>query len=434
MFLRIFFAFIFTSCFLLQVKAQVISEPISGKYIVKFKDSSEPAQEAANELAKKHGAQVEHVYNHAFKGANVTIPPGKEKDLAGDPTVESLTQDFTVSAFIKPDSPSMGGMGGNPTPTPGPTPTPTPVSNQVTPTGIDWIDAELNTTNEGSGVTVAVLDTGIDLDHPDLMVNVALSRDFTTDSTGGDDNNKAGGIKGHGTHVAGVIGALDNNIGVLGVSSQIDLVAVKVLDRTGSGSFGWIIAGLDYVTSNSGVIGVANLSLGAVGGTNPSQGFLDASALLRQAVQRAVNAGVIVVVAAGNESVDVTASNVVPGGYPEVISVSAVDDRNGQQGDDTWAYFSNYGTEVDIIAPGVAILSTAIDGGTSSLSGTSFSAPYVAGTVGLYIARNGRPITGDAQLLGSVLSAISQSRSLLSGEPLDGVTEPACYANGASLQ
>ena len=120
--------------------------------------------------------------------------------------------------------------------------------------------------------------------------------------------------------------------------------------------------------------------------------------------------------------------------YPEVITVSALNDNDGQQGNDSWASFSSFGSEVDIIAPGVNILSTAIGGGTSSLSGTSFSSPHVAGTVALYIAKNGRPSTGNARLLGSLISAISKSRSPLAGEPSDGFTEPSCYANGAGLQ
>ena len=399
--------------FIVKAQEENLSQPIPGKYIVKFKDSIGNASEKADKLVNKHGVNVEHVYENSFKGANITVPPGKEKDLAKDPDVEQLVQDFTISAN---DRLTLSAQ-----------------ATQVIPTGIKWTAANLNTTNEGLGATVAVLDTGIDFNHPDLKVNKALSRDFTNDMTGGNDNNKS--IGGHGTHCAGVIAALDNTIGVLGVGSKIDLVSVKVLDRSGSGSFGGIIAGLDYVTSKASVIGVTNSSFGAKGGTNPSQAFLDVSALLRQAYQRAANAGVINVVAAGNESVDVTLNNTAPAMYPEVITVSAVNDSNGLQGDDSWASFSNFGTEVDIIAPGVNILSTAIGGGTSSLSGTSFACPHVAGTVALYIARNGRPANGNATLLSSLLSAISQSRStLLSGEPNDGRIEPSCYANGASLQ
>lgn len=416
MIIRIFILLlVFGYSFLNQVKAEEenLSQPIPGKYIVKFKDSTGNATEKADKLEKKHGISTEHVYENSFKGANIIVPSGKEKDLANDPDVEQFVQDFTISANAKP---SMDGS-----------------QSQVIPTGINWVDAELNTTNEGLGTTVAVLDTGIDFKHPDLMVNIFLSRDFSGGGTGGNDNNKS--IGGHGTHCAGIIAALDNTIGVLGVGSKIDLVSVKVLDRNGSGSFGGIIAGLDHVTVNANVIGVTNSSFGANGGTNPSQAFLDASALLRAAYQRAANAGVINVVAAGNEAVNVTLNNAVPAMYPEVITVSALDDRDGTTAGDKWASFSNYGLEVDIVAPGVNILSTAIGGGTSSLSGTSFSSPHVAGTVALYIAKNGRPGNGNATLLGSLLDAISKTRStLLSGEPNDGRIESSSYADGASLQ
>ena len=430
MFIRIIviLSIILGNSFFYETKAQDenLSQPVPGKYIVTFKDSDETASSKANKLIQKHGVNIEHVYEHAFKGANVTVPPGKEKDLADDPDVEKVVQDFTVNAIDKPSD--QVGASGNPKATGGMGGT----AKQVLPTGINWVDAELNTTNEGLGATVAVLDTGISFSHPDLMVNVSLSRDFSGDGTGGNDNNTS--IGGHGTHCAGVIAALDNTIGVLGVGSKIDLVSVKVLDRNGSGSFGGIIAGLDYVTSNAGVIGVTNSSFGAKGGTNPSQSFLDASALLQAAYQRAVNAGVICVAAAGNEAVDVTSNNEVPAMYPEVITVSAVNDGDGIQGNDSWASFSSFGSEVDIIAPGVNILSTAIGGGTSSLSGTSFSCPHVVGTVALYIARNGRPSNGDARLLSSLISAISKPRAPLSGEPNDGFTEPSCYANGPALQ
>ena len=419
--------FILGNNFLFQAKAQDenLSQPIPGQYIVKFKDQAGSASEKADKLEKKYGAIADNILENSFKGAIVKVSPGKEKDLKDDPDVEQVVQDFTVYAIDKPGdqvgTSVMGSasMSGSPP--------------QVIPTGINWIDAELNTTNEGAGVTVAVLDTGIDFNHPDLMVNVSLSRDFSGDNTGGNDNNKS--IGGHGTHVAGVIAALDNSIGVLGTGSKIDLVAVKVLKSSGSGSFGSIISGLDYVTANASVIGVTNSSFGANGGTNPSQSYLDAVNLLRAAYQRAASAGVVNVVAAGNESVNVTTNNASPAMFPEVITVSAVNDSNGvQDSADSWASFSNFGTEVDIIAPGVNILSTALGGGYSSLSGTSFSSPYVAGTVALYISKNGRPLNGNAQLLSSLISSISKTRSPLPGEPADGYTEPSCYANGTDLK
>ena len=432
MFIRflIVFSLILGNCFLSSVKAQDenLSQPIPGQFIVKFKDQKGNASDKANKLEAKHGAMTDHVFENSFKGAVVHVPPGKEKDLKDDSDVEQVVQDFTVYAIDKhsdsfdseANAMSGGSMGGG-----------TP--SQIIPTGINWIDAELNTTNEGNGVKVAVLDTGIDFSHPDLMVNIPLSRDFSGDNTGGNDNNKS--IGGHGTHCAGVIAALDNSIGVLGTGSKIDLVSIKVLRSSGSGSFGGIIAGLDYVTANANTIAVTNSSFGANGGTNPSQSYLDAVNLLRQAYQRAASAGVVNVVAAGNESVNVNTNNCSPAMFPEVITVSAVSDSNGiQDSADTWASFSNFGSEVDIIAPGVNILSTAIGGGTSSLSGTSFSSPYVAGTVALYISKNGRPANGNAQFLSSLISTISKTRSPLSGEPADGYTEPSCYANGTGLK
>lgn len=428
MFVRfiVIFSFILGTCFLSNVKAQGenLSQPIPGQFIVKFKDQNGNAFEKASKLEKTYSASITNILEHAFKGAIINVPLGKEKDLANDPDIEQVVQDFTVYAIDKPsDAGANAAMSGGAMTAP----------PQVIPTGINWIDAELNTTNEGAGVTVAVLDTGIDFKHPDLMVNIALSRDFSGDNTGGNDNNRS--IGGHGTHVAGVIAALDNTIGVLGTGSKIDLVAVKVLRSSGSGSFGSIISGLDYVTANANIIGVTNSSFGANGGTNPSQSYLDAVNLLRAAYQRATDAGVVNVVAAGNESQDVTTNNVSPAMFPEVITVSALSDSNGTQDSaDTWAYFSNFGSEVDIIAPGVNILSTSIGGKTSSLSGTSFSSPHVAGTVALYISKNGRPANGNAQLLSSLISAISKTRSSLPGEPADGYTEPSCYANGEGLK
>lgn len=423
---------LFLNSVFLESKAQDsnLSQPIEGQFIIKFKDQKDKASDKASKLESKHGAMVGDVYENVFKGARINVSKGKEKDIANDPDIEQIVQDFTIYAIDKPlENPDVAGMsngsmgsgsmgGGSP--------------SQIIPTGINWVDAELNTTNEGAGVTVAVLDTGIDFNHPDLMVNTSLSRDFSGDNTGGKDNNKS--IGGHGTHCAGIIAALNNSIGILGVGSQIDLVSVKVLKGSGSGSFSGIIAGLDYVTANANTIAVTNSSFGANGGANPSQGFIDVANLLRSAYQRAASAGVVNVVAAGNESVNVTTNNCVPAMFPEVITVSAVSDSDGLQGNDSWASFSNFGSEVDIIAPGVNILSTAIGGGYSSLSGTSFSCPHVAGTVALYISKNGRPSNGNAQLLSSLITDISQSRSPLSGEPADGYTEPSCYANGPAVK
>jgi subtilisin len=228
-------------------------------------------------------------------------------------------------------------------------------------------------------VDVAVLDTGIDLAHPDLVV--AGGRNCASGKSYADGN-------GHGTHVAGTIGAKDDANGVVGVAPGARLWAVRVLNNNGSGSWSSIICGVDWVTANAGTIEVANMSLG---GTGTDTGCNDGG--MHRAICNSVARGVTYAVAAGNESDD--ARNHVPAAYDEVITVSALADFNGKPGggaaptcradqDDTFAAFSNFGADVDMIAPGVCILSTWRNGGYSTISGTSMATPHVAGAAGLY--------------------------------------------------
>jgi subtilisin family serine protease len=236
-------------------------------------------------------------------------------------------------------------------------------------------------------VDVAVIDTGIDLDHPDL--NVAGGKNCTT-SSGFDDAN------GHGTHVAGTIGALDNDVGVVGVAPGARVWPVRVLDRRGSGSWSWVICGIDWVTQNKESIEVANMSLGGSGSEPSASGCVTGNAL-HDAICRSVAQGVTYTVAAGNESTN--AATRVPASFDEVITVSALADFNGLPGggagatcradvDDTFADFSNYGADVDLIAPGVCINSTWRGGGYNTISGTSMAAPHAAGAAALYKAAN----------------------------------------------
>ncbi|MGH9910037.1 MAG: S8 family serine peptidase, partial [Nitrososphaerales archaeon] len=198
-------------------------------------------------------------------------------------------------------------------------------------------------------------------------------------STANDDN-------GHGTHVAGITAAYDNGVGVVGVAPGARLWAVKVLDYTGSGYLSWIISGIDYVTSHASEIEVANMSLGFKGSTTSGD----------QAINNSVTAGVTYVVAAGNSAQD--ASQFWPAKNPNVITVSAIADGDGRCGslgfatsygaDDAFATFSNYGSAVDIAAPGVQIWSTYLNNGYNTLSGTSMASPHVAGAAALYKADN----------------------------------------------
>nr|WP_267135930.1 S8 family serine peptidase [Vibrio sp. J1-1] len=268
------------------------------------------------------------------------------------------------------------------------------ISAQKIPTGIPRINADSNTRIDIDSeddfrvdVDVAVLDTGIDFEHPDLNVvggvNCATGGPFnTTCGSGGDDDHY------HGTHVAGTIAALDNNIGVVGVAPGARLWSVKVLNSRGSGYVSWIVAGIDWIAAQPD-IEVANMSLGGFGFNQAEY----------DAIQGAVDAGVAFAVAAGNEGDD--ANNYSPAAFDNVLTVSALADFDGVSGglgsdtcrpdqDDTLADFSNWGTSVDIAAPGVCILSTypLEQGEYGTISGTSMASPHVAGALALLASTN----------------------------------------------
>lgn len=338
---------------------------IPGQYIVVFNDNVADIDAASQELALQHGASVEQTYHNALRGFAGAIPPGKLNDVKNDPRVAFVSEDATVNAFGRPGS----------------IVTPPP---QVVPTRIQRIDSNASSAT-GAGVGVAVIDTGIDLKHPDLAANIVANTScITGKKTGADDN-------GHGTHVAGTIAALNNTIGVMGVAPQADLIAVKVLNAQGSGSWSSIICGLDWVTANAATynIKVANLSLGGGGISDNNCGLTNADAL-HQAICRTRDAGVTLVVAAGNSSADTATS--VPAAYDDaVITVSALVDSDGAAdglgastnygADDTFASFSNFGDEVDLGAPGANIYSTWKGGSYSTISGTSMAAPHVSGAL-----------------------------------------------------
>lgn len=228
---------------------------------------------------------------------------------------------------------------------------------QETPWGI----TRVNGGDDGTGKVAWILDSGIDLDHPEL--NVDANRSYTVFTQGrdkdADDNN------GHGTHVAGTIGAIDNDQGVIGVAAGATVVAVKVLDSRGSGSYSGVIEGIDYVGANGSAGDVANLSLGG-----PTSDALD------EAVVSASENGIIFSLAAGNDSDD--ANNYSPARVngDNIYTISAMDDT------DSWASFSNWGNPpVDYCAPGVDIKSTWKDGGYNTISGTSMASPHAAGVL-----------------------------------------------------
>jgi subtilisin len=229
------------------------------------------------------------------------------------------------------------------------------VQAETVPVGINQIKAPLAwDATRGKGVKVAVLDTGIDYNHPDLAPNYKGGVSFVPDETTPMDHNR------HGTHCAGIIAAALNGLGVVGVAPAAYLYAVKVMSRSGSGNWSWLIAGLDWCTKNG--IHVASMSLG---GTAPSA--------VQTMCDLAFSRGVLLVAAAGNSGGPVEH----PARYRSVIAVSAVDAAN------QLASFSCRGPEVELCAPGVDVLSTVPGGGYARLSGTSMACPHVAGAAAL---------------------------------------------------
>lgn len=338
------------------------SEPIPGQYIVVLKDNAQQAktkaavQSTAQSLLVNTGATPTKTYATALRGFTATGLSEEQADqLRQNSRVDLVEQDqFTT---LSPPPWAGGGDDGSST-------------GQTTPYGISRVGGPIS----GVGGTAWVLDTGVDLDHPDLNVDSDRSAVFVSQGPG---SKTANDKDGHGTHVAGTIAAIDNSRDVVGVTEGATVVAVKVLDDNGRGSYSDIIDGVDYVAQNGSQGDVANMSLG--GGTSDA---------LDTAVKNAASNGIYFSIAAGNDSDN--ANNYSPARVEatNVYTVSAFDDT------DTFASFSNYSgptdPPVEYGGPGVDVLSLYADGGTATLSGTSMSAPHVAGVL---LSTDGSPNT-----------------------------------------
>ncbi len=287
--------------------------------------------------------KLELAFGTALDGFSVKLSDAELEMLSKDPAVAYIEPDQVVS--IAQGRPGGGGGGGS-----------TP--SQVIPYGITRVKGGQNYTGNKKAW---VIDTGIQLDHPDLNVDQSIG--FSAFTRGKDASFDDG--NGHGTHVAGTIGAINNDIGVVGVAAGATVVSIKVLDSRGSGSNSGVIAGVDFVAANAAQGDVANMSLG--GG---------ASTALDNAVIAAANKGIIFVLAAGNSSAD--ANNFSPARVNgnNIYTISAMNST------DTWASFSNFGNPpIDYCAPGVGVNSTWISSGYRSISGTSMAAPHAAGVL-----------------------------------------------------
>jgi subtilisin len=386
----------------------VQAAPPDNSYIIVFKDTVDPTS-AAQGVANAYGLQAGFIYQHALKGMSALVPDGRLVALQHDPRVAYIVEDMIRSIDV-----------------------------QSMPTGIQRIFADTNSAIDIDSVDdfrvdvdVAVIDTGVDFQHPDLNVvggvNCYSWWPFSASCvSGGDDDHY------HGTHVAGTIGALDNGIGVVGVAPGARIWAVKVLSSSGSGYSSQIVAGIDWVAAHASTIEVANMSLGGAGF---SQAEYDA-------IQGAVNAGVAFAVAAGNDDDD--ANNYSPGGFDNVLSVSALADFNGLPGggaaatcradmDDTLADFSNWGPEIDIAAPGVCILSTypLEQGEYGTISGTSMASPHAAGALALLASANNPNNATDVYNLYNQIEASGNYN--WTDDSGDGIQEPALDVSNTAI-
>ncbi|GAA0255965.1 subtilisin AprE [Saccharothrix mutabilis subsp. mutabilis] len=383
-----------TTLFAALLAAAVLPAPASAagaeSYVVLLQDGA-----ALSAFTADPAVAVTHRYESAVRGYAARMTPATAARLARDPRVALVQRDGVAT-----------------------------IAAQSVPTGVDRVDAEVSPTaridgvDERVDVDVAVIDTGVDLDHPDLNVHTAGAKNCSSGRSADDGN-------GHGTHVAGTIGAKDDANGVVGVAPGARVWPVRVLNNKGSGSFSDIVCGIDFVTAHAGEIEVANMSLGGSGTDSACGSNRDA---MHEAICRSVAAGVTYVVAAGNSAAD--SATFVPAAYDEVITVSALADFNGKPGggaastcradvDDTFADFSNYGADVDLIAPGVCILSTWKGGGYNTISGTSMASPHVAGAAALYKATHP---TASPAAVKSALQAAGTSDWTTSTDP-DGTHE-----------
>jgi subtilisin len=385
---------------------RVDTDIVPGSFIVVYEDSVSSVDEATDARERRGGFRSAFRYRSALKGFSARLSERQVADLAADPQVASITPNRRMHAF----GALLGG--------------------ESAPMGIQRINASASQAggwaNEASSVGVAVIDTGIALDHPDLDQTASDGTNCIAPGAAAHDDN------GHGTHVAGTIAAENDGSGAIGVAPGTRVYAVKVLDAAGSGTWDQILCGIDWVTANAEAkhIRVANMSLGGLGTAADNQPCgSGATTALHEAVCRSTAAGVRYAVAAGNDGWAFPHSTLpdVPAAYPEVVTVTASSDGDGRPGgfgsrpgcrtgewDEATASFSNFSDNSaddnahTVAAPGVCIRSTWLDGGHSTISGTSMAAPHVAGAVALCIGQAGAGpgpcagLTAPSQLIASV--------------------------------
>ncbi|GLZ30100.1 serine protease [Lentzea sp. NBRC 105346] len=357
--------------------------PVKDQYIVVLEDNvSTPSEDVGSELTRKHGGKLRKAWSAALKGFSMEMTEEKAQRLAADDRV----------AYVEPV-----------------------IEMQVeeTQSGATWgldridqkalpLDTKYNYATTAANVTAYILDTGIRFSHTEFGGRAVRGFDAIGDTYNGQD------CQGHGTHVAGTVGGM-----TYGVAKQVKLVAVRVLNCQGSGTSEGIISGINWVTANAVKPAVVNMSLG--GGVNSS---------LDQAVRNSIAAGITFAIAAGNgnsSGVPQDACTLSPARVTEAITVGAIDKT------DTKASFSNYGTCLDLFAPGVSITSSTMTSDTSSglMSGTSMATPHVAGAAALYLAAN--PTATPLQVRDALVKAATPN---MVKNPMTGSPNLKLYTDG----
>lgn len=334
---------------------------IEGQYIVTYKeeptgsttDANGRVMSAAARLLARHDmgdARVATAFDGEQAGFVAELTDWQASELRQDPVVEMVEPDRVISMCTCLDVVSTSTVTWN-----------------IQRTGF----GRAGLVNQSKSVWV--LDTGIDLTHPDLNVDAQRSRSFVQGINSADDQN------GHGTHVAGIIAARNNEVGTLGIASGARLVALKILNDTGEGRLSGLISAVAYVNRNGQAGDVVNMSLGGEGISNA----------LEREIRAAAEKGILFAIAAGNEGEDVEKYSPARVNHPNVFTVSAMDIN------ERFAEFSNFGSSVDVCAYGVRIRSTFSDGRYATLSGTSMAAPHVAGL--LFVRGRNLPTRGFVQ-------------------------------------
>jgi hypothetical protein len=326
-------------------------QPIEGQYIVTFKDG-ENTSEVINDMTSDQeitASSVKQKYEGAVKGFSGKLTKDQLAELKKNPNVESIEQDRVIALNT--------------------TTTTVTQPAQTVPWGVARVGY-----GDGTGKTAWVIDSGVNPTHPDLNVDQVRSKSFILGVTSFVDG------YGHGTAVAGVIGAKNNSIGVVGVAANATIVALRVFDDYGRGSTSNAIKAVNYVIANAKAGDVVNMSLGS-----------GISATLDNAVKSAAAKGILFAIAAGNSGVDVSGTSPARVNATGIYTVSSMNSYG------TFSTFSNYGAGIDRAAPGEGIISTGKTGGYGSSTGTSIAAPHVAGLLllrGNAIGSNGF-VTGD---------------------------------------